>query len=239
MPFLCASARNSASFIVRSKATRKASLRSTGMAGGATNGRPMTCRLKISFKICLCSSFWAKSVMSGTSGKSGAPFQGQLNEEIEFLLRQPVAFLPFYAGPGPTAAAVDFAALHGERQFRRAGISGNQSIFRAEQISQHLCKHVRVGPRAGAADGEGSRERIVPVFDGRAAIGHAQGNFVRRAAKPAEFGRIEHGVAGADERLHRHAARNESELRAVPRRRIVEPIGQANVPAPGSLTTTI
>src|SRR5262245_15214750 len=69
---LSASARNSPSVIVASKARRNAARRSAGTPGGAAKGRPASCRIKISSSTCLLSTSATRSSALGTCGRSGS-----------------------------------------------------------------------------------------------------------------------------------------------------------------------
>ena len=64
-----ASARNSASFIVASKAVRSAASRSAGRPGGVANGRAMLCRDTISLSAARWAGSVVKSMINGTRSR--------------------------------------------------------------------------------------------------------------------------------------------------------------------------
>src|SRR5215472_1870986 len=137
----------------------------------------------------------------------------------------PVGPLQLHARPGPAAAAVDLAALDRERHIGASRIAGHKPHLGAEYVSEHDREDVGVGARALSRHRERDREAVAPGLHLRGVPRSADADLVGAAADPGEFARIEIGAARPDQRLHRHAAPEYAEHRAVLRGGVVNIIG--------------
>ncbi len=153
MVFL-ASARKAGSFIVSSKALRNTALRSAGIPGGATKGRAKTSLATTKSRICFCSRVSCKTGCHGHIGQFGILSRCGLQQDIDFLFRDPIAVAALHRAPGNAAQPVHFAALHGERDVGGAGKAGGQPDLGAEHVLVQLGEDVRIARRAFAAGGE-------------------------------------------------------------------------------------
>src|ERR1700691_4872848 len=129
--------------------------------------------------------------------------------------------------PGPAAAPLDLAALHGKDDVIAAGIAGNNSKLHAKRTVEHSRELDGVVAGAGAANSHLRFENIFDFRDFRNFPGSTNAHFIVSAANPTEFGGLELGARKPEQRVEGNAATDRSEYSPVLRRDFGEPIRQS------------
>src|SRR5689334_2194348 len=117
--------------------------------------------------------------------------QRELHKDVKLLLFVPIHSGGLDARPGPTAAALHLAALHGEIDLVAAGISRDKAHFRAEHAIGETRELIGVIGWAVTADDQFLRECVFKFGDAGGVPGRADADFVVGAANPAEFRGVE------------------------------------------------
>src|SRR5262249_39215245 len=146
----------------------------------------------------------------------------------ELLVGDPGAVGRFHTRPRPAAAALQFAAFHGEHDVVAARIAADDFHFRAQHPIHHLGKLVGVGAGAGAADRHLLGAQVVECGDaGASPERHTHANLMIAAADPGEFGRVKLRRLLAEQWIEAGAPPDDAEYRAVLGADAIKPIGEA------------
>ena len=207
-------------------ALRSAAARSGGRSGGEKNGRPITCRAANRLIICLF--FLGLGEIAGERDvrQLGMLLVGELDQDVDLLLVEPLAVHALHARPGEGAAALRLAALDRDRHLVAAGIAADD----LELGAKHAVEDLRHGLAFVARSGGGDDQFLLPhLLEGRDAglvPRGAQAHLVVGAAEPEEFLGVELRALHAEQRPERAAASHGGERGAVLRRLLVHEVGQ-------------
>ena len=114
----------------------------------------MTLRANIILRICRCSSVLAKSITSGTSGRSGCLASDSCTSTIMRLSAIQDLWVDFTLDHDQPQRPCHLAALHRQHHVVAAGIALDDLEMGAEHAVEHARKLIGVGAGAGAADGQ-------------------------------------------------------------------------------------
>src|SRR5579871_1889651 len=118
--------------------------------------------------------------------------QRKLYDDVDLLAVEQGLALRQQARPRPAAASLYFAPFHAEIDVRAAaGTAGDDFGRQFEDIFQNGRKYLAVGAGRRCADGRGLLGQIVPGIDAAVVPKSADRDFVRDAADPAIFSRLE------------------------------------------------
>ena len=146
--------------------------------------------------------------------------QRDLQRDVDLVASQHRLVAAQQTRPRPAAAAVDFVALHRQRDLGAAGIAGDDADRHLEHVAQDGGEYIALG---AAARGTDDARLGLHVLQGRdAGRGHesADADLLPHAAEPAQFCGVKLGaVAVAEQRLGDDAWRERTHRGAVFRRR--------------------
>ncbi len=136
--------------------------------------------------------------------------EADLQEHAELLVAQPVAALRLDARPVPAAGADHLAALHGEPDLGGAVVAGDDLVFRAGGLSQHIGVVVRGFVRRHRAERHLLGAHVVEAFHAGGRPADADAGAVIGGAEILHAHRIEQDLRLLLEQRPHHCARHDA-----------------------------
>src|SRR5438477_6362270 len=91
--------------------------------------------------------------------------QRELHHDADRPIVQPLFSRGDDTRPGPAAAPLDFAALHGQIDIRPSRIAAHEPDLGAEHTANRLGELIGVGGPAGAPNGDLFRKQLIESLD--------------------------------------------------------------------------
>src|SRR5262245_49604114 len=125
--------------------------------------------------------------------------QCELNQQVDFLARDPVWSGGLDARPRPPATTADLTAFHRQKHSIAAAVTSDEPHLSAERTIDDFAELIGIG--AAMSDHQLLCEHVVESPDAARVPGHAKADFVASAADPRKSGRIKLRRSVAEQRF--------------------------------------